>query len=132
MGRTVTILLVEDSEDDAFFFQLGTRDAEAKVIRVITAEAAILHLKTNPLPDLIVADLKLPGMSVNTFLDWIRLIPGAQKIPVVLHTGAAMVPEEIKTAVQHIFFKGGNLTQNRQTVLEIIRLADHAEPKLGL
>lgn len=129
MGRVVNVLLVEDSEDDALFFQMGARDAQANIIPVSNAEAAIAHLETNPSPDLIVLDLKLPGMSVNRFLDWFRSNPAVQHIPIVILTGALQVPEDVKSAARKTFFKSANLTTTRQTVLQIIGLA---EPNTGL
>ena len=129
MAGVVNILLVEDSEDDALFFRMGARDAQANIIPVSHAEAAIAHLETKPSPDLIVLDLKLPGMSVNRFLDWFRSNPGVQGIPIVILTGAVRVPEDIKSAARKTFFKSANLTATRQTVLEIIGLA---EPSTGL
>src|SRR5579859_5456584 len=113
MGRIVNILLIEDSEDDALFFRMGLRTISASVVHVADAEAAISHLEMHPLPDLIVMDLRLPGMPVNRFLDWIRSRPEAQKIPVVIYTGAVRVPEEVKTAVLQIFFKSLDLVENR-------------------
>src|SRR5262245_43328884 len=128
MGRAVKILLVEDSQDDALLFRMGVR-GQASVIHVSDAEAAIVHLETNPLPDLIVMDLTLPGMSVNRFLHWFRTNPGVQKIPIVVLTGAVQVPEDVRSAVRKTFFKSANLVETRRTVSEIIGLG---EPKSGL
>ena len=132
MGRVINVLLIEDSEDDALFFRMGLRTSSARLVRVADTEAATKHLEMQPLPDLIVMDLRLPGMPVNRFLDWIRSKPEVQKVPIVIYTGAVRVPEDVKAAVLQIFFKSLDLVENRRTVLEIIRLANPAEPKTSI
>jgi CheY-like chemotaxis protein len=127
--RITNILLIEDNHDDALFFRLGLRNSRATVIHVNGVEEAIAHLTNKPLPDLIVLDLVLPGVSVNTFFDWVRANLDVQKIPIVIHTGAIRVPEEVKSAVRKTFFKSGDFTETHLTVSEIIGLA---EPKSGL
>src|SRR5690348_9818197 len=69
MGRVINVLLIEDSEGDALFFRMGLRTSSARLVRVADTEAATKHLEMQPLPDLIVMDLRLPGMPVNRFLD---------------------------------------------------------------
>jgi CheY-like chemotaxis protein len=122
--RVINILLIEDSHDDALFFRLALRKSQATVIHVNGVEEAIAHLTSKPLPDLIVLDLVLPGMSVNTFLDWIRANRDVQMVPVVIHTGAIRVPQEVKSAVRKTFFKSGDLMETRLTVSEIVGLAE--------
>ncbi len=132
MGRIIHILLVEDSEDDALFFRMGLRDTNSNLVHVESAEAAIIQLQTRPLPDLIVMDLRLQGMPVTTFLEWLRSIPQAQTVPVVVYTGAVKVPDDVKNAVHQVFFKSLDLKANRQTALEIVHEAGSTESKTGV
>lgn len=86
------ILLVEDNEDDAILIERSLRrtgfEGELKV--VVTAEEAIEYLRPSAreietvLPDLIVLDLKLPGMSGHDFLRWIRAEPYLAMVPVIV------------------------------------------------
>lgn len=123
MGRIVNILLIEDNEDDALFFRVGLRGTSARIAHVLHAQEAIAKLETRPLPDLIVADLNLPGLSLNSFLDWIRTNPTVQQIPIVIYTGCLSVPAAITAVVRKSFFKSGDLDQTRLTVLEILGFA---------
>jgi CheY-like chemotaxis protein len=115
MGRSLNILLIEDNADDVLFFQRGLNNISAKTIHVPDAETAIAYLAKNPLPDLIVTDLRLPGISVEGLLNWVRSNPNTQKVPIVVYTGALRVPEEVKSAVRQIFSKSSDLAQTRLT-----------------
>lgn len=86
------ILLVEDNDDDAILVERSLRRTgfKGELRIVITAEDAIDYLKPSAgeveplLPDLIVLDLKLPGMSGQDFLRWIRAEPYLAMIPVIV------------------------------------------------
>lgn len=73
------VLLVEDSEDDAFFFRwtLDKCGFRCDVLHVTDGAAAIQHLQgtlagTRPRPDLVFLDLKMPSCSGFEVLSWIR------------------------------------------------------------
>lgn len=73
------ILLVEDSEDDAYFFNRVVRQSglACKLVHLGDGEAAIEALKRakcspQERPDLIFLDLKLPGYGGFEVLQWIR------------------------------------------------------------
>jgi len=73
------VLLVEDSEDDTFFFLRTLRLAglEGQVTHVDDGGRAIRHLETamtgnTPVPDLIFLDLKIPTFGGFEVLEWIR------------------------------------------------------------
>ncbi len=71
MGRVPRILLVEDCDGDAMLFRRNLMRAcpDAELWVAHTAEAALVLLQqstswgNDPLPDLIVTDLNLPGIS---------------------------------------------------------------------
>lgn len=74
-----TILLVEDSEDDAFFFARALRQAGHRggLKHLPDGNAAIAHLEkvragTEPPPDLVFLDLKMPSCNGFEVLEWIR------------------------------------------------------------
>jgi hypothetical protein len=62
-------------------------------------------------------------MSTEQFLAWFREHPKVQSIPVVIHTGAVMVNDEVKKAVRAIFFKSNDPQRIRSTVQEMCDLA---------
>jgi DNA-binding response OmpR family regulator len=73
------ILLVEDSEDDAFFFRwtLEKCGFPCEIVHAVDGAAAIRHLQevlagTMPFPDLVFLDLKIPTFTGFEVLTWIR------------------------------------------------------------
>lgn len=73
------VLLVEDSDDDAFFFRwtLEKCGLAADIVHVFEGAAAIQHLEKSlqpgsRRPDLIFLDLKIPNFSGFEVLTWIR------------------------------------------------------------
>jgi CheY-like chemotaxis protein len=101
-GGAKTILLVEDDENDVFFF----RRALSKVgldlpFRLVTdGEQAMQYLNgdgkysdrtAHPLPDIIFLDLKLPYLSGIEVLEYIQKQPALGKIDVIVLTSS---PEE--------------------------------------
>ena len=100
----MTILLIEDSPDDAALLQRslqrgGFRD-ELCVVR--TAEQAIDYLQGAaafsdrskfPYPMFIILDLGLPGMSGLDFLNWLRQQPLLVPTPVVVLTASPYVSD---------------------------------------
>jgi CheY-like chemotaxis protein len=73
------VLLVEDSEDDAFFFRwtLDKCGLPCDVIHAADGASAIKHLEavlagTAPHPDLVFLDLKIPSFTGFEVLAWIR------------------------------------------------------------
>lgn len=80
--RRPTVLLVEDSEDDAFFFRLSLRKAglDCDLIQLTDGAAAITYLEGAAdakavgriRPDLVFLDLKISAFSGFEVLNWIQ------------------------------------------------------------
>ena len=73
------VLLVEDSEDDAFFFRwtLDKCEMQCEIVHVVDGAGAIDYLQgvvngTKRHPDLIFLDLKIPTFTGFEVLTWIR------------------------------------------------------------
>ena len=70
------VLLVEDSEDDAFFFRwtLEKCGFPCEVVHAVDGAAAVKHLSggNGRLPDLVFLDLKIPTLTGFEVLAWIR------------------------------------------------------------
>jgi DNA-binding response OmpR family regulator len=74
------ILLVEDSDDDAFFFRrtVDRSGYPCRIVQVSTGDAALDALErfaAGPVeerPDLVFLDLKLPGFDGFEILAWVR------------------------------------------------------------
>lgn len=92
-----TVLVVEDEASDRFpleraFRQLGS---EFSLQVVETGQAAIAYLEGKdrycdrdqfPFPDLMILDMRLPGMSGLDLLKWIRQRSSFQDLPIIALT----------------------------------------------
>lgn len=94
------ILLVEDSDDDA---ELTIRAINGKVtnrmVRARDGVEALEWLARDPLPRLVLLDLKLPRLNGLDVLERIRAEPRTQAIPVVVLTSSREEPD-VKRAYQ--------------------------------
>lgn len=95
--RPLKILHIEDLEEDAVLF---TRACEAaglpaqfrrvrdgfEAVAYLTGAGEFMDRAQYPLPDLIVLDLKMPGMGGFDFLNWLRKEPGLASLPILVFT----------------------------------------------
>lgn len=99
MDRAATILLVEDNRMDVELMLDAFREARlSNSIRVASSgEEALDHLlgrgvfgdrKAYPLPDLVLLDLKLPGMDGHEVLRRVKDTPVLKRIPIVILTSS--------------------------------------------
>jgi CheY-like chemotaxis protein len=100
MTRPANILLVEDRRLDVELTLDAFREARLNnAVQVVsTGEAALDYLfgkdgyadrEKFPLPDLILLDLKLPGIAGHDVLRQIKDAPGLKRIPVVVLTSSS-------------------------------------------
>src|SRR6266404_2742778 len=99
MGERAVILIVEDNEMDRVFIRRAFAKARVlnPLVEVHTGEEAVSYLKGEgryanrdeyPLPDLVLLDLKLTGITGFQVLKWIRQQPGLSEVRVVVLTGS--------------------------------------------
>lgn len=102
MSVEALFLLIEDTENDVLLIQRAF--IKAKILNplliVKTAEEAVAYLQGEgrynnrsefPLPELILLDLKLPGMDGFDFLRWIRRQQGLATMRVVVLTSSDLM-----------------------------------------
>jgi CheY-like chemotaxis protein len=94
--RKPTVLLVEDSEDDAYLFNWRFEQSGATCVvqHVLNGTAAIEFLRkasnSDPglLPCMIFLDLKMPVMNGFEVLSWLKQQEAFSRIPVVVLSGS--------------------------------------------
>ncbi len=99
MKRKAVILLVEDDRMDIELTLDAFREVklENEIITVQTGEEALDYLlgrgdladrKKHPLPDLVLLDLKLPGISGLDVLKTLKKTPVLKRLPVIILTSS--------------------------------------------
>jgi CheY-like chemotaxis protein len=98
------ILLAEDDENDVFFMERAFEQANIAnpLIRVKDGEDAISYLKgegafadrnINPVPYLMLMDLKMPRKNGFEVIQWVRQQPELKRLPLVVLTSSREDPD---------------------------------------
>jgi len=82
-----TLLLADDSVTIQRVIELTFADEDVKVVPVSDGHQAIAELRRAP-PDIVLADVGMPGPNGYEVAEFIKTTPGLAHIPVVLLTGA--------------------------------------------
>jgi CheY-like chemotaxis protein len=95
----MTVLLIEDDQDDTILFYEAVRDFDStiKFVAVPDAGEALSYLKdiNNRLPDFIFLDLRMPGVTGQQCLVEIKKDPRLAPVPVIVYTTSKDVNESI-------------------------------------
>jgi CheY-like chemotaxis protein len=90
MGKSMTILLVDDDEDDRKLFLEAVEafDHTVQCVAAPGAKEALLYLNTPGivLPEVIFLDLRMPGMSGQDCLREIRMDARFAQTPIIVYT----------------------------------------------
>ena len=127
MRRTAHLLLLEDSEDDAFFIIRGLRREGLDVTfeRVETAEAMRAQLRDRP-PDLVISDGRMPALEAHEALEVLN--DAGMDVPLILVSG--QIGEEAAAALMRAgardFVLKDNLTR---LVPAVCRELDEADDR---
>lgn len=84
MNGKPTVLVVEDEPDIRFTVALGLRLAGLEVREAATGEDAIADLQGGTVPDVVLLDLRLPGMDGMAVLRAIKTDERLRRIPVIV------------------------------------------------
>lgn len=104
MNRDRNILMVEDNEDDIILIQRALKKGgiSAPVFIAKDGDAAVEYLavyetmsgnQIQPPPTIVLLDLKLPRRSGFEVLEWIRLHPVLNTLPVVIFTTSTLASD---------------------------------------
>ncbi len=95
----LTILIVEDSEDDAFLLRraLDREGFKSSVQLVCDGRQAVKYLRgegdysdrhVHPFPDVVFTDLKMPGLDGFGVLKWLKSHPECKLLPTMVLTSS--------------------------------------------
>ena len=85
----ITVLIVEDNEDNLFTLREMLAPFAFDIAAASTGRQAIDHCRAQ-LPDLVIMDVQMPGMSGLQATGAIRALPGGGDVPILALTAQAM------------------------------------------
>ena len=85
----LTVLIVEDNEDNLFTLRAILAPMSFEIVAASTGRQAIDHCRAK-LPDLVIMDVQMPGMSGLQATGAIRALPGGADVPILALTAQAM------------------------------------------
>jgi CheY-like chemotaxis protein len=88
-GPRPNVLLVEDNEDNLFTLRQVLARLPLEISTATSGRVAIARCRT-ALPDLVILDVQMPGMSGLQVTGAIRALPGGAEIPIIALTAQAM------------------------------------------
>jgi CheY-like chemotaxis protein len=114
-----TLLIVEDNEDDIFFMerifkQMGARcDLRfvrdgVEAVEYLSGKGQFEDRAKNPLPTIILMDLKMPRMNGFEVLEWMQKQPEIKLIPTIVVTSSTMQED-----VTRAYRAGANAVMNK-------------------
>jgi len=114
-----TLLIVEDNEDDIFFMerifkQMGARcDLRfvrdgVEAVEYLSGKGQFEDRVQNPLPTIILMDLKMPRMNGFEVLEWMQKQPEIKLIPTIVVTSSTMQED-----VTRAYRSGANAVMNK-------------------
>jgi CheY-like chemotaxis protein len=110
VDRNLTILIAEDSEDDAFFLERAFRKIGLKnplqiltdgalVMDYLKAESQFTDRSEYPFPSVLFLDIKMPKVSGFEVLQWLKDHEHCRIIPIIAFSSSEL-PEDIERAYQ--------------------------------
>ncbi|MEN0067165.1 MAG: response regulator [Myxococcota bacterium] len=99
----IRILVVEDDPADQELLRLAIdhNQVAAELVLCLTAEAALHRLRSPPMPDLVLLDLRLPDMDGLELLDKIKQSPEWSSLPVIILSNSTNADDVAKGYARH-------------------------------
>lgn len=121
-----SILLVDDDQDDKFFFAKALEEVESNTSLTTAADGAeaLEKLKFTD-PDIILLDLNMPGMNGVAFLKKIKNEKKLREIPVIIYTDGLSIFDEseaLKLGAYTIILKPIDFKEAIKIITEILKM----------
>lgn len=94
-----TVLVVDDSEDNARFLEYDLRDDGVDVAIALGGDECLM-VAASTSPDLVLLDMRMPGLSGIETLEKLKTFPETRDIPVIM-VSASSADESIITALDY-------------------------------
>jgi CheY-like chemotaxis protein len=135
MNQRPLILLLENDENDVFWFRRALTacqfDADIRIVESVVQARDYLAGRGEfgdrfyyRMPDLIVTDFKLQGLTGVEFIRWLKTQHDFKEIPVVMYSGTAL-PEDRRSALEvgarAFYTKSGEFKQVCEAVDGILK-----------
>jgi response regulator RpfG family c-di-GMP phosphodiesterase len=95
LNRMATILVVDDTPDNLMLMAELLKD-NYRVKAANSGEKALRLLQVDPLPDLILLDIMMPGLSGHQVAQQLKDDPRTRDIPIIFLTAMAAMEDEIR------------------------------------
>ena len=95
LNRTATVLVVDDTPDNLMLMAELLKDSY-RVKAANSGEKALRLLQADPLPDLILLDIMMPGLSGHQVAQQLKDDPRTRNIPIIFLTAMAAMEDEIR------------------------------------
>ncbi len=94
--KGIKIVLVEDDIDVREMLCFSLTRQKYQVIETASAAEALAYLKENPLPDLLIIDWMMPGMSGPELVSYLREQNKTESVPIIMLTAKSSEVDKLK------------------------------------
>jgi CheY-like chemotaxis protein len=122
-----SILLIDDDQDDKFFFARALREVESEIDLMTASDGkdALKKLEER-IPDMILLDLNMPVMNGISFLKIRKRDKILREIPVVVYTDGLNVFDEsevMQLGAYGVIIKANDLKGTIRIITEIVKMS---------
>lgn len=122
------ILLVDDDQDDIYFFATALEDVDPEVRLSTACEGAdalakLQHIK----PDLILVDLVMPGVNGVNLIRMLKSDKRLNGIPVIVYTTDLSIFQEeevLALGAEQVIIKANDFVGTVETISRLLKLPD--------
>lgn len=114
------VLIIEDEPTVAMVLREALGDEGHEAVVESDGRTGLARLLRDPVPDIVLVDLFLPGMGGHKVVEAMRADPRLRSVPVVVVTGAVTRPGDLPAASSAVISKPFDLTHVVNTVQRLL------------